>query len=255
MGNSFHAAMDDLVADDASRMSGARFADARGASIARRVRTRRTVKAAGVGGASVVAVGALAVGATQAPWRALDPQSASPEPAIALSSPFECGFVMDSPVHTSRSVEVKASGLTTVSAAEAATQTVTAPGHGSVPFVEARGLHDPDEYSAGVIGDPSSARGGRGDTAIGVGVVLVESGVVVGTQDANTPLVPYPVAHGLVDDDGVSVYVVDPAYFSTCPGVASLEDAVMYAVAGSITFGLKSEPAALAYAWQPLTSP
>jgi hypothetical protein len=68
MGNTFHAVMSDLVAGDAARLSGQRFADVRGASIARRVRTRRTVKAAGVGGASVVAVGALAVGAINGPW-------------------------------------------------------------------------------------------------------------------------------------------------------------------------------------------
>lgn len=72
MDNSFQAAMNDLVAADAARMSGRAFADARGTGVARRVRTRRTVRAAGMGGASAVAVGAIAFGATHMPWGALD---------------------------------------------------------------------------------------------------------------------------------------------------------------------------------------
>lgn len=67
MGTSIHAAMNDLVVADATRMSGSDFADARGAGVARRVRTRRTVRAVGVGGASALAVGALAVGAAHLP--------------------------------------------------------------------------------------------------------------------------------------------------------------------------------------------
>jgi len=72
MDNSFGAAMAGLVIEDASRMSGARFADARGTGVVRRVRTRRRVRAAGMGGASAVAVGALAFGATHLPWGVLD---------------------------------------------------------------------------------------------------------------------------------------------------------------------------------------
>jgi len=67
MDDSFQAAMNGLVAADAARMSGRAFADARGSGVARRVRTRRTVRAAGVGGASAVAVGAVALGATYLP--------------------------------------------------------------------------------------------------------------------------------------------------------------------------------------------
>jgi hypothetical protein len=70
MDNSFGAAMAGLVIEDASRMSGVHFADARGAGVARRVRTRRRVRAAGMGGASAVAVGALAFGAMNMPWGA-----------------------------------------------------------------------------------------------------------------------------------------------------------------------------------------
>jgi hypothetical protein len=69
MDNSFQAAMNDLVAADAARMSGRAFADARGAGLARRVRTRRRVRAAGMGGASTVAVGAIALGASHLPGR------------------------------------------------------------------------------------------------------------------------------------------------------------------------------------------
>lgn len=68
MDQSLFAVLNDAVAADATRLSGRRFADARGAGIARRVRTRRTVRAVGAGGASAVAVGALALGATQLPW-------------------------------------------------------------------------------------------------------------------------------------------------------------------------------------------
>ena len=68
MDHSIHDVMDSLVAADAARMSGRDFADARGAGLARKVRTRRTVRAAGVGGASAVAVGALAFGAMHMPW-------------------------------------------------------------------------------------------------------------------------------------------------------------------------------------------
>jgi|GEM_PF-1233650 len=71
MNNSIHDAMNDLVAADAARMSGSSFADARGGGVARRVRTRRTVRAAGMGGASAVAVGAVAVGAMNVPWGVL----------------------------------------------------------------------------------------------------------------------------------------------------------------------------------------
>jgi hypothetical protein len=68
MDNSFQAAMNDLVAADAARMSGRAFADARGAGLARRVRTRRTLHAAGMGGASTVAVGAIALGSMPTNW-------------------------------------------------------------------------------------------------------------------------------------------------------------------------------------------
>ena len=69
MDHSIHDVMNSLVAADAARMSGRDFADARGAGLARKVRTRRTVRAAGMGGASAVAVGALAFGAMHFPGR------------------------------------------------------------------------------------------------------------------------------------------------------------------------------------------
>jgi hypothetical protein len=111
MDNSIHDVMNHLVAADAARMSGVRFADARGTGVARRVRTRRTVRAAGMGGASAVAVGALAVGATHVQWGALvlpgaggtaDPESKSTPAGVVGGSPFGCGFVFPS---ASQSVE------------------------------------------------------------------------------------------------------------------------------------------------------
>lgn len=74
MGTSWGSLMDDAVAADAVRLSGGEFADARGTGVARRVRTRRTVRAAGMGGASVVAAGALAYSAFQ--W------DRAPQPAV-----------------------------------------------------------------------------------------------------------------------------------------------------------------------------
>jgi hypothetical protein len=56
------------VESDAVRFSGAEFAAGRGASVVGRVRRRRAARAAGYGGASVLAVGALAVGGARLPW-------------------------------------------------------------------------------------------------------------------------------------------------------------------------------------------
>ena len=68
MDSSFGALMDDAVAADAARMSGRVFADARGVGVARRVRTRRTVRAAGIGGGTMLTAGALVLGATHMRW-------------------------------------------------------------------------------------------------------------------------------------------------------------------------------------------
>ncbi len=67
MDNPFGSAMADALAADTARLSGRKFADARGAGVARGVRTRRTMRAAGVGGVSAVAAGAIAFGATHLP--------------------------------------------------------------------------------------------------------------------------------------------------------------------------------------------
>ena len=67
---SIHDVMNDLVRADAARMSGRDFADARGPGVARRVRTRRTVRAAGIGGGTMLTAGALVVGALNLPWGA-----------------------------------------------------------------------------------------------------------------------------------------------------------------------------------------
>lgn len=56
------------VESDAARFSGGDFAEGRGASVARRVRRRRTARAAGYGGGAMLAVGALAVGGARLPW-------------------------------------------------------------------------------------------------------------------------------------------------------------------------------------------
>jgi len=60
--------MNDLVREDAARMSGRDFADARGTGVARRVRTRRTVRAAGIGGGTMLTAGALVAAAINMPW-------------------------------------------------------------------------------------------------------------------------------------------------------------------------------------------
>lgn len=68
MDTSMHGMMNDLVAADAARMSGRDFADARGSGVARRVRTRRTVRAAGIGGGTMLTAGALVAAAINMPW-------------------------------------------------------------------------------------------------------------------------------------------------------------------------------------------
>ncbi|MBC7298834.1 MAG: hypothetical protein H5T82_08065, partial [Demequina sp.] len=111
MSNSFHSAMNDLVMEDATRMSGRDFAHARGVGVARRVRTRRRVRAASVGGVSAVAVGALAVGATQVPWSPLAAPAAAPdEPA---TSPFQCGFVFTSETQSVDGMTIEDTGWLT----------------------------------------------------------------------------------------------------------------------------------------------
>jgi hypothetical protein len=116
MDDSLHSVMNDVVAADASRMSGRDFADARGAGLARKVRTRRTVRAAGMGGASAVAVGAFAFGATHLEWGQLDVASSGSnstvEPAPA-TSPFQCGFNFPSTSWSSGGMAIEDTGWLT----------------------------------------------------------------------------------------------------------------------------------------------
>jgi hypothetical protein len=81
MGNAFHEAMSDLVMEDATRMSGRDFSAARGAAVTRRVRTRRTVRAAGIGTLATASAGALAYTALQ--WDRA-PQPAAPKNAWCI---------------------------------------------------------------------------------------------------------------------------------------------------------------------------
>ncbi len=81
MGNSFHTAMNDIVTDDSARMSGRDFSEARGAAVTRRVRTRRAVRAAGIGTVATASAGALAYTALQ--WDRA-PQPAAPGEARCL---------------------------------------------------------------------------------------------------------------------------------------------------------------------------
>jgi len=60
--------MNDLLRADAARMSGRDFANTRGTGVARRVRTRRTVRAAGIGGGTMLTAGALVAAAINMPW-------------------------------------------------------------------------------------------------------------------------------------------------------------------------------------------
>ncbi|PKQ18666.1 MAG: hypothetical protein CVT68_02190 [Actinobacteria bacterium HGW-Actinobacteria-8] len=81
MGNSFHAAMNDIVVDDSARMSGRDFSEAHGAAVTRRVRTRRTVRAAGIGTVATASAGALAYTALQ--WDRA-PQPTAPKAAWCI---------------------------------------------------------------------------------------------------------------------------------------------------------------------------
>jgi|GEM_PF-1154051 len=107
--------MDDAVAADAARMSGRDFADARGAGLARRVRTRRTVRAAGIGGTSALAVGVLVVGALNMPWGATDTNPFATGTSGCVEAPWPRvgpdGAIL-SGSDTDLSVELNADGLT-----------------------------------------------------------------------------------------------------------------------------------------------
>lgn len=56
------------VESDAARFMGGDFAEGHGAGIARRIKRRRAARAASYSGGTMLAVGALAVGATKLPW-------------------------------------------------------------------------------------------------------------------------------------------------------------------------------------------
>ncbi len=111
MSDSLHSAMNDVVLEDAARMSGHNFAEARAGGIGRQVRTRRTVRAAGWGGGTLLTAGALAVGATQVPWNGATAPVGGGTTGVATGtsdatadsgsydmvgdSPFECGFTFN----------------------------------------------------------------------------------------------------------------------------------------------------------------
>jgi len=205
--------------------------------------------------ALVAAAGALAVGAAYGVWHVVKAPDGPPEPAIAQGSPFECGFIMDTPVHTSSSVEIGSSGYTTAGEVERVSMggPVAPQESGDVPFVQVHNLAHPEANSFGITGDAADATASRDRTVTGVGVVQVAGGVVVATQNDHVPSDAPTSSHGVVGGDFVSIYVLDPVYFAPCPGVTSLDDATMYAVGGSVTFDDTATLSALAYAWQPLT--
>jgi hypothetical protein len=68
MNDSLWDLLDDAVDADARRLDGDAFAVAHGASVATRIRHRRTVRSVGVGSIAAVSAGAVAFGATQFPW-------------------------------------------------------------------------------------------------------------------------------------------------------------------------------------------
>lgn len=285
MSNSFHSAMNDLVMEDAGRMSGRDFAEARGVGVARRVRTRRTVRAASVGGASVVAVGALAVGATQVPWSPLAAPAAAPdEPA---TSPFQCGF--EFPTDSQGSDGFWIDGLAWLTPAEMNAAVFARRAQINQAQIDRGGpaepqpwdlpraigtepgpvftLHYPagSEAPGGVIRetDPalfppdSSALQGPSDVivafSVGLSFVAVSDGVVTGTM--LEPGSPNELPRLAAVASGESSFVEPLALlnpegaFTACPGVTLESDAELYAVAGVMTDSSVDGMSEPEYAW------
>jgi len=292
MNNAIQDVMNDLVAADAARLSGRRFADARGGGIARRVRTRRTVRAAGVGGASAMAVGAVALGATNLPWGQLGavssgPASTSkPEPIV---SPFECGFVFPNASQSVEGMAIEDTGWLTSDEVLALldrriNSNVDSSGnpvqseHVPVPFhVDSTqslptfslvdlagsavtggylGAEDPVVRAPTIDGITGPAGAEIKQSTEGRTFVAVSHSTVIGT--ITNPWQPEdapPVATTNTELPGSLTLINPEGAFSTCPGATLGNDFDVYAVAGRITLDSAHVTTGPIYVWSKIAKP
>ncbi|MGC4175411.1 hypothetical protein [Demequina sp.] len=91
-----HARLDAAVDVDSMRFNGGEYADARFGAVKGRIARRRAARSAGIGGASLVGVGAVAFGAGQVPWSGFvlgspaggGEELCTPTPGVVVAKPF-----------------------------------------------------------------------------------------------------------------------------------------------------------------------
>ncbi|NYI42794.1 hypothetical protein [Demequina lutea] len=292
MDDSLHSVMNDLVAADAARMSGPRFANRHGGGIARRVHTRRTVRAVGVGGASAVAVGVLAVGATHMPWGELSVASsgsdstAGSEPA---TSPFQCGFVFPSASQSVEGMAIEDTGWLTSeevlarldrrlnsnvdsSGNPVQSEHVPVPFHvdstqslptfslvdpaGSAVAGGYMGAEDPVLHSPTIDGLQGPAGADIEVSTEGLTFVAVSQSTVIGT--ITSPWQPEDASPVMWTNTSLpaSLTLINPeGAFSACPGATLGNNFDVYAVAGRITMDSAHVTTGPIYVWSEIAKP
>lgn len=292
MDNSFHAAMNDLVAADAARMSGPRFANRHGGGVVRRVRTRRTVRAAGIGGGTMLTAGALAVGATHLEWGQLDVASSgsdsTAEPAPA-TSPFQCGYVFPSASQSVEGMAIEDAGWLTSeevlarldrrlntnfdsSGNPVQSEHVAVPFHvdstqslptfslvdsaGSAAASGYTGTEDPVLNSPTIDGLQGPAGAEIEVSNEGLTFVAVSESTVIGT--ITSPLEPEDASPVMWTNTSpqTSLTLVNPeGAFSVCPGATLGNDFDVYAVAGRVTVDSAHVTTGPFYVWSEIAKP
>ena len=292
MDGSFHSALKHLVVNDAARLSGHGFAERRGAGVAGRVRTRRTVRAVGMGGVSAVAVGALAVGSSQLfdGGEFMPGSSATPSVDAVASSPFQCGFIFPSESRSVEGLAIEDTGWLTAAEVMALmdrrlnTNTDSAGNPVESPHVQVTThvdstqplptftlvdphgaaavggalvtddptLHPPDNF--GVMQDPSGAVAGQATS--GMTFVAVSQATVVGTiTDAWVPHDAPPVTWTNTSRPEALTLINPEGAFSACPSATLDEEFDIYAVAGRMTMDPNRVMTGPFYVWSEIPKP
>lgn len=291
MDGSFHSGLKQLVVNDAARLSGHEFADARGAGVARRVRTRRTVRAAGMGGASAVAMGALAVGGSQLfdGGEFMPGGSATPSADAVATSPFQCGFEFPSESRSVEGLAIEDTGWLTSAEVMALmdrrlnTNTDSAGNPVESPHIQVTthvdftqllptfAFVDPVGREGGgssmgtddPILNPPTIEGLQGppgaeikQSAAGVTFVAVSQATVVGTiTDAWRPEEAPPVTWTSTSLPEALTLINPEGAFSACPSATLDEKFDIYAVAGRMTMDSNRVMTGPFYVWSEIPKP
>lgn len=279
-------------AEDAKRRAFASedFAGGYGRSVIGRVKRRRAASATAMGGGTVVAVGALAVGASTVPWGTFvlgaspaGPSNAStPAPSgaerpsvLAGSSPFQCGFVFAAPEGSTGVITVGEPRWLTPGQADAAVRSFygdheeieLALSGSDVPILQFSSISTwPGGNYGGDVGptDPAEHRGGfsygadgatiSGGYIDGAQFVLAADDVVIATYSpedvAGNGRTQYVLHAG--DGHGTLYGLNLASGFTACPGVEpdALEGAQAVAVAGTMLVDGEKAVEGPYYAWR-----